>query len=146
MVSKIEKTEKVLTRLEEYYREGNEKITRYILRSFVASGAEVTNRHSVSGWINRLLGDGFLSPNPTSAFIRVKANPYQKGGIFPKTTMLMPNNETMYFINIEKIRAFLSQSKSKISHTPLPKQQQSLLGFSKVAIPSKKDNGKSAPN
>jgi len=116
-----DKIQVILEALKFAYSE-NEVIIRLHLRRLIGGKLGIVDRHAINGWLNLLLAKHFIRLNPTSETITVKkGNPYAKcGGLYPKTKMIMPNNETRYVINIHQIKCFL---KEHITHTP----QQTLL-------------------
>jgi len=116
-MKKIDKIRALLNALAEIHDvQGKIKIIRLDLRRLIGGKLTIVDRHTVSGWINYLLAKHFIQLNPTSETIRVESNPYAKcGGLYPKTKMIMPNNETRYVINIHQIKCFL---KEHITHTP----------------------------
>lgn len=119
-MKKNDKIRGLLNGLVEIYDfQGKTIIIRLDLRRLIGGKLTIVDRHTVSGWINYLLAKHFIQLNPTSETIRVESNPYHKGGLYPKTTMLMPNNETRYIINIEEIKCFLKEHSPP---TPLIKQ------------------------
>jgi len=73
----------------------NEKIRlpRYKLRELIGGTLNLTDKHTILGWIDWTTSNRFLIQNPTS---NRTVNNYIK-----------PSNETKYFYNIEKIDEFL---------------------------------------
>jgi len=144
MVSKTEKLKKILKALCNHAIEKSEIIIRLKLRRLISGHAELVSRNAVTTWLNLLLGKGYIKPNPTSEIMSVKRNPYVKGGLYPSTKMYMPNNETRYFINIEKIKDFLKQNAQELSTHTLPTnkattKQTSLSRFSKGSYSLQKE-------
>jgi len=65
-------------------------ITRRNLRIIICRSLKITDAHIINGWINLLIGENFITPNSTSELSRIKK-------------VLIPNNDSRYIINIQKI-------------------------------------------
>lgn len=61
-------------------------ITRYELKKLISHALNITDGHTVNGWITLLLGKVIIRPNPTSE-------------LSAKKRKLKPTNDTRYFIN-----------------------------------------------
>jgi hypothetical protein len=76
----------------------------------------VVNRHTLSSWRRGLLNQGFLIQNPTSHIIHT--------GINKCTPIIMPNNNTRYYINFsliaEKLKASIEREKMDTHTTQQP--------------------------
>lgn len=70
----------------EWARDIEPFIKRYQLREMISGTLNITDRHTIGDWINRLLADGIISRNPTSS----------KSA---KKRVYMPTDETKYKIN-----------------------------------------------
>ena len=93
----------------------------------------IVDRHTVSSWINLLLNMGFINPNPTSEYIRI--SPYHR--------MFMPNNETLYFVNIEVIEEYLQDFERKnTTHAPKTEKNQTKLFKSSTLGLNNQDSNK----
>lgn len=110
---------KLLVELQNY---NDGKIIRYQLRRLIAGTLHVIDRHVVSMYINLLLKEGYLSPNPTSEFIKVKIGKSVRWFgelITPTKTIHMPNNNSRYFVNYEVITSRVDELNRKLDpHTP----------------------------
>lgn len=99
-ISKAEKIRRLVNALCNFYRSMKEYlenspewmqdlkpfIKRYQLKEVISGTLNITDRHTISGWINRLLANGIISRNPTSS----------KSA---KKRIYMPTDETRYKIN-----------------------------------------------
>jgi hypothetical protein len=91
-------------------------IDRYTLRELICGTLNVSDQHTVNGWIAKLVGLGILNHNPTSD---KTVHGYTK-----------PSNETKYFINKSKltpahITKFIYGSTTKTAWEPDPTSEQS---------------------
>lgn len=71
-----------------------QKIYRVHVRRLICGELELSDRHSVTTWLDRLIDIGALAPNPTSEFQNDK---------------FMPNANTKYFIEIDTINTLISK-------------------------------------
>ncbi len=102
MVSKNLKTLNLLHKLNGYVvlnQQNDETVGmyRFRLRRIVSDAVNITDRHTITGWINLLLGKHYINPNPTSEWQKVKES-------YNTRSRFMPNNETRYFLNHKVIR------------------------------------------
>jgi hypothetical protein len=80
------------------------KMPRFELRRLITGTLDVFDRHVVSAYINWLVNNGFIEPNPTSEFN--KAN-------------FIPTNDSRYLIIIDRIESRMGELHSKLdTHTP----------------------------
>jgi hypothetical protein len=81
-------------------------IKRYQLRELIMREIQVVDRHVVSGWVRRLVSEGYLSPNPTSEFKHL--------GLY-QTPMHMPTDDSRYLIEIFSINQKLAPTTHSLS-------------------------------
>jgi len=65
-------------------------VPRWQLKLLIIEAIGVSNRHSVSKWINELLVRHIIDPNPDTSY-------------WNNTSIFMPHDSTYYFINKEKL-------------------------------------------
>jgi len=141
MVSKT-KTEKIIALVNGlvfvYDVEDKTKINRLELRRLISGKLMIVHQATVSGWINYLLGQYFIRVNPTSE--KIRTSPYRR--------ITMPNNDTKYFINVDKCKWFLERQRRETPKTKQLTLTQTIEDFTNVvcaldcreAVPSKVSN------
>lgn len=94
---------------EEYLKAGESdvKITRHEIRNLISSALHITNRDTVSLWINTLLGEQSIIQNPNSHILKVND---ERGEI------IMPNLNTKYFINPVIIEQYMDELRVKVQN------------------------------
>lgn len=90
---------------------------RHQIQGLIANALELTERHSVSLWINRLLAMNVIRLNPTSSKVKGK---------------YMPNTNTKYILNIEAIEAEIAKNRPT---TPTPLTSYLSNENSNVVVP-----------
>ena len=113
-ISKEEKELKLLEELKLRYiweKEDQSIIDRQQLREVVSGTLGISDRHTVNGWIDFLLGAQFLEHNPTSQLIN-------KGDGFQPRFIKMPRDSTRYFVNNHFVKKTIEELKKKLDpHT-----------------------------
>jgi hypothetical protein len=124
---------------EEYSDASNEQIEKAIrinrlkLRRLISGTLNLVDRHTITGYINLLISNNFISPNPTSERIQLKSkNPHSF--YYQPRYKNMPNNDSLYIYNIKNINQEIK--KLKPPHTP----SQSLLHFVSSSPENQKEN------
>lgn len=107
-----------------------EAILRYNLRKLL--GKYFRSRLTISSWINTLLGEKWITENPTSVLLKKKAC----DGTVIKTSTIMPTNNTRYIIDHDKIQ----QHFENLVYIHTHPKQQSLLQYGRVNHQESKDS------
>ena len=85
-------------------------IKRWNIRLMIQSKLQIVECHAVNQWINFLLSEGYIHPNPTSQLSADKR-------------IIKPSNDTRYFINYENILYMIDMLRSEIfPHTHIESQ------------------------
>ncbi len=72
------------------------RLFRHQVQGVIGNALDLTGRHSISIWINRLLVMNVLRLNPDSSTVNGK---------------YMPNSDTKYYLNLEAINAELAKNR-----------------------------------
>lgn len=78
------------------------RIDRQTLKFLITESLGVTNRHTLSAWINCLIALKIIEPNPHTQF-------------WNNNNTIMPHDSTLYYINSEKLDRH-TLSKSALTH------------------------------
>ncbi len=81
---------------------------RVHVRRMIGGTLDLVDRHTVTGWLNKLLNLGVLTPTETAEYVNK--------GLY-KTMKFMPNCNTKYYIEIDVINALIQ--KLDTPHTTL---------------------------
>jgi len=124
MTSKTEKLSRICERLLSHYKNAQQEaieeklsykyvyIKRVYLRQNIMDTLNITDAHTVNGWINLLLGKTIISPNPHTQ-------------LSAKKKKIKPSNDTRYILNEFQLKLHIHAN------------QTTLSSFTKGAIPSK---------
>jgi len=132
MKSKAEKLIKICRQLKMRIHQSEEDtiIKRYDLRQLISYAIEVTDRHTICGWIDFLLAKYIIWQNPDSNLAENRS--HKK--LYPKY-IIKPSNDTRYILNEDKINQIL-----ELTPTHRLKRNIQTKLFNKLAEASKGKN------
>jgi hypothetical protein len=110
------KLKKILSTLIFIKDDSIERIKRWDLKLHIRSQLNITDRHCISDWIDTMLADEMISPNPHTQLAHNKAFSAQDSMI------IQPRNDTYYIINKANILNWL---RTHPTHTTLAQFIQS---------------------
>lgn len=91
-------------------------IKRWNVKLIIQSKLQIVEVHAVNQWINFLLSEGYLRPNPTSQ-------------LSSKIQVIKPTNDTRYFISYENILYMIDILRSEIFPHTHTKSQMNIDKF-----------------